>query len=63
MEVYKVVPTLLASFDIELEDPNETWWTCSRWFYRTQGVYATMKPRTDIEGVWQRGLFEVRGGY
>ncbi|KAK4096345.1 cytochrome P450 [Parathielavia hyrcaniae] len=47
MEVYKVVPTLLATFDIELEDPNEVWWTCSRWFYRTKGVICRLKPRSE----------------
>ncbi|KAK4156595.1 Pisatin demethylase [Chaetomidium leptoderma] len=46
MEVYKVVPTLLATFDVALEDPNEEWWTCSRWFYRTKGVVCTLKPRS-----------------
>jgi cytochrome P450 len=46
MEVYKVVPTLLASFDIELEDPEEEWWTCSRWFYRTKGVVCKLRPRS-----------------
>lgn len=46
MEVYKVVPTLIATFDIELEDPNETWWTSSRWFYRTKGVVCNLKPRS-----------------
>ncbi|KAL2015347.1 hypothetical protein VTK56DRAFT_5779 [Thermocarpiscus australiensis] len=45
MEVYKVVPTLLATFDIALEDPNEVWWTCSRWFYQTKGVIYKLKPR------------------
>ncbi|KAK4147374.1 Pisatin demethylase [Dichotomopilus funicola] len=47
MEVYKVVPTLMATFDIELEDPNEDWWTCSRWFYRTKGVVCKLKPRSE----------------
>jgi cytochrome P450 len=47
MEVYKVVPTLLAAFDIELEDPDEVWWTCSRWFYRTKGVVCKLKPRSE----------------
>ena len=46
MEVYKVVPTLLATFDVALEDPNEEWWTCSRWFYRNKGVISTLKPRS-----------------
>ena len=46
MEVYKVVPTLISTFDIELTDKNETWWTCSRWFYRTKGVICSLKPRS-----------------
>lgn len=46
MEVYKLVPTLLSTFDIELSDPNEKWWTSSRWFYRTKGVVANLKPRS-----------------
>ncbi|KAG9255792.1 cytochrome P450 [Emericellopsis atlantica] len=45
MEVYKVVPTLLATFDIALTDPNEVWWTSSRWFYRTKGIKTTIRPR------------------
>ncbi|KAK4655008.1 hypothetical protein QC762_405500 [Podospora pseudocomata] len=47
MEVYKLVPTLLSTFDIELEDPNEVWWYSSRWFYRTKGVNCTLRPRSD----------------
>jgi cytochrome P450 len=46
LEVYKVVPTLLATFDIALEDKDEVWWTCSRWFYRNKGVICTLKPRS-----------------
>lgn len=45
MEVFKVVPTLISTFDIELEDPNEVWWSSARWFYRTSGVKTIMKPR------------------
>lgn len=46
MEVWKVVPTLIATFDIELVDKNEEWWTCSRWFYRNRGVVCRLKPRS-----------------
>lgn len=45
MEVFKVVPTLITTFDIELEDPNEVWWSSARWFYRTSGVKTIMKAR------------------
>ncbi|KAG7042730.1 benzoate 4-monooxygenase cytochrome p450 [Colletotrichum scovillei] len=46
MEVYKVVPSLISRFEIELVDPNEKWWTSSRWFYRTKGVVCHLKRRT-----------------
>ncbi|KAK3336366.1 cytochrome P450 [Cercophora scortea] len=46
MEVYKLVPTLIATYDIALTDPKEEWWTSSRWFYRTKGVICTLKPRS-----------------
>ena len=47
MEVWKVVPTLIATFDIELVDSQETWETWSRWFYRNRGVVCRLKPRSD----------------
>ncbi|KAF7556956.1 hypothetical protein G7Z17_g1011 [Cylindrodendrum hubeiense] len=46
MEVYKVVPTLIATFDFELSDPNEQWWTCSRWFFRAKGVTCNIRARS-----------------
>ncbi|OHF04526.1 benzoate 4-monooxygenase cytochrome P450 [Colletotrichum orchidophilum] len=45
MEIYKVVPSLISRFEIELVDPNEKWWTSSRWFYRTKGVICNLKRR------------------
>ncbi|KAF6802151.1 hypothetical protein CSOJ01_11806 [Colletotrichum sojae] len=45
MEIYKVVPSLISRFEIELIDPNEQWWTSSRWFYRTQGVVCKLRRR------------------
>ena len=47
MEVYKVVPTLISRYEIELDDPNETWWYSSRWFYRVKGVICKLAPRKD----------------
>lgn len=47
MELYKVVPTLIATFDVELVDKDEKWWTCSRWFYRCKGVVCWLKARKD----------------
>ncbi|KAK4224031.1 pisatin demethylase [Podospora fimiseda] len=45
-EMFKVVPALVATFDIELMDKNEVLWTCSRWFYRNAGLLCTFKPRS-----------------
>ncbi|KAK0649763.1 cytochrome P450 [Cercophora newfieldiana] len=45
MEVWKVVPTLIATFDIALENPNEVWWTCSRWFCRNRGLSCRLRRR------------------
>lgn len=47
MEVYKIVPSLIARYDIELDDPNEVWWSSARWFYRVEGVICKLKPRAD----------------
>lgn len=49
MEVFKLVPTLIATFDIELDDPEEVWWTSSRWFFRTRGIVCRMRPRSSEE--------------
>ncbi|KAL0939605.1 benzoate 4-monooxygenase cytochrome p450 [Colletotrichum truncatum] len=45
MEIYKTVPSLISRFEFELVDPHETWWTSSRWFYRTKGVVCKLKRR------------------
>lgn len=47
MEVYKIVPTLIARYDIELADPSEIWWSSARWFYRVKGVVCNIKARSD----------------
>lgn len=49
MEVYKVVATLIATFDIEFDDPDQQWWYSQRWFFRTKGVVCKLKPRSTGE--------------
>ncbi|GKT43322.1 cytochrome P450 monooxygenase vrtE [Colletotrichum spaethianum] len=46
IEIYKVVPSLISKFEIQLVDPNEEWWTSSRWFHRTKGVICHLRRRT-----------------
>ncbi|KAL2157081.1 hypothetical protein VTH06DRAFT_7037 [Thermothelomyces fergusii] len=46
MEIYKVVATLLATFDIALEDPDARMQLCSKWFYQTKGVVCKLRPRS-----------------
>ncbi|KAK2049719.1 cytochrome P450 [Colletotrichum somersetense] len=45
MEIYKIVPSLVSRFEIRLVDPEEKWWTSSRWFYRTKGVTCHLGRR------------------
>ncbi|KAK1958741.1 cytochrome P450 [Colletotrichum sublineola] len=45
MELYKIVPSLISRFEIQLVDPEEKWWTSSRWFYRTKGVTCHLRRR------------------
>ncbi|TPX14547.1 uncharacterized protein E0L32_005239 [Thyridium curvatum] len=36
MEVYKVVATVVTRYDFEMVNPERTWKTVSRWFYRVE---------------------------
>ncbi|KAL2264593.1 hypothetical protein VTJ83DRAFT_7103 [Remersonia thermophila] len=47
MEMYKVVATLVASFDFELEDPEKPWQICARWFIWPKGIVCKLRPRKD----------------
>lgn len=45
MEIYKVVPSLIAKFQFELDDPAAEWKTVNSWFVRQTGIKVRMRPR------------------
>ncbi|KAM0270038.1 hypothetical protein ACHAQH_009574 [Verticillium albo-atrum] len=47
VEVYKVVATLFALYDIEMVEPEKEWWVRNGFFLRQQGPRVRMRPRED----------------
>ncbi|KAI9170601.1 Cytochrome P450 monooxygenase vrtE [Paramyrothecium foliicola] len=45
VEMFKVVATLIATFDIQPADTGPSWSTTSRWFYRNKGVVCKLTAR------------------
>ena len=46
LEIYKLVPTFLRNFEVELETPATEWKTYNAWFVRQLGFHTKFKPRT-----------------
>ncbi|KAK0260568.1 hypothetical protein LTR01_002444 [Friedmanniomyces endolithicus] len=46
LEIYKLVPTLLRNFEVELEDPKREWTTHNAWFVRQLDFNTLFKRRT-----------------
>jgi hypothetical protein len=47
--MYKLVPQLLRSFDLELVNPAEEWKTSNFWFNKPSRVYTKLRNRQDRE--------------
>lgn len=45
LEIYKLVPTFLRNFEIELETPGAEWQTFNAWFVRQLNFHTKFKPR------------------
>lgn len=45
LETYKVLPSLLLRFEIELEDPEQEWRTTNRWTVRQENIKCVLRPR------------------
>jgi cytochrome P450 len=45
LEIYKLVPTLLKRYDIELVDPKAQWEVTGSWFPRQKGILCNIKLR------------------
>ncbi|KAF1958297.1 pisatin demethylase [Byssothecium circinans] len=47
LEVYKLVPSFLRRFEVELENPAAEWKTHNAWFVRQSGWNTRFKPREE----------------
>lgn len=45
LEIYKLVPTFLRNFEVELETPETAWQTYNAWFVRQLNFHTKFKPR------------------
>ncbi|KAK5001465.1 hypothetical protein LTR28_012614, partial [Elasticomyces elasticus] len=45
LEIYKLVPTFLRRFEIELENPDQEWKTHNAWFVRQLDFNTKFRPR------------------
>ncbi|KAL9106661.1 MAG: hypothetical protein Q9227_008313 [Pyrenula ochraceoflavens] len=43
METYKLIPTILLEFDINLEHPETEWKTINRWTVRQEDMFCTIR--------------------
>ncbi|KAI9798293.1 MAG: hypothetical protein M1833_004865 [Piccolia ochrophora] len=46
LEIYKVVPSILRRFEVNLADPSKEWKLHNAWFIKQSEVYATFQRRT-----------------
>ncbi|KAH7412661.1 cytochrome P450 [Cadophora sp. MPI-SDFR-AT-0126] len=49
LEIYKVVPSLLRRFEIQLEDPSKSWIVHNAWFVRQYGFRTTFTKRDLVQ--------------
>ena len=47
IEIYKVIPSLLLTFDVQLADPERVWTTWNRWFVFQKDLYCTLQKRQE----------------
>lgn len=45
LEIYKLVPTLLRNFEIEMAEPGLDWQTRNSWFVRQVAFHTRFKPK------------------
>ncbi|KAF2101842.1 pisatin demethylase [Rhizodiscina lignyota] len=51
MEVYKLVPSFLRRFEVDLEHPDRPWKTHNAWFVRQIDFNAKFRPRRPLQSV------------
>ena len=47
IEIYKVIPSLLLRFEVQLAEPERVWTTCNRWFVFQKDLYCTLQKRQE----------------
>ena len=47
IEIYKVIPSLLLMFDVQLAEPQKVWTTWNRWFVFQKNLYCTLQKRRE----------------
>ena len=57
IEIYKVIPSLLLRFDVQLAEPERVWTTRNRWFVFQKDLHCTLQRRK--EGGMKKGAAEV----
>lgn len=45
IEIHKIVPQLLRTFQVELTYPNKEWHICNHWFVQQEGLACTLTRR------------------
>ena len=45
VEIYKVLPTIFALYDIRLKDPEKEWTVMNSWFMRQEGIEVVLKRK------------------
>lgn len=45
LEIYKIVPTLIKNYEIEIADPTAEWEVTGCWFPRQKGLICNIKKR------------------
>ncbi|KPM37968.1 hypothetical protein AK830_g8610 [Neonectria ditissima] len=48
LELYKLVPTILRTFEVELADPESSWELQNSWFVRQKGFNVRLRERETI---------------
>lgn len=49
LEIYKLVPTFLRNFEVDMADPVSEWKTHNAWFVRQLNFTTRFKPRQSIQ--------------
>jgi hypothetical protein len=50
LEIYKLVPTFLRNFEVEMAAPGDAWKTKNAWFV-VQEFDTKFRPRKIVQGV------------